>query len=231
MPPFSASSRPSRSDAQLDVAPLLRRVLQDAADTNPSRARPYPCRRADAASSICSLRFPVLNRWHGSLPAPHAGAQSVPRLRGGSPRRFRPFSSIGKPITPISNDIRIVADAMKTARSRPGQLRPIRQPTSGNDSTPASVIRAAQRRRWWSSRTVRTPGTAFATPCFAAPRLATQRSTQTHAKRSPYKRTHHGRDITEQARRPAGDRRDAPSINARPMMCGNCSPSRITPSR
>ena len=71
---------------------------------------------------------------------------------------------------------------MKIARSRPGNGVPPGN-TSGNDNTPASVT-APRTPATVVTVAVRNPGTALTMPCFAAPRLANQRSNQTHTKRS-----------------------------------------------
>lgn len=55
----------------------------------------------------------------------------------------------------------------------------------GIDSTPASVS-APRTPATVMIATVRNPGTALIMPCRAAPRLANQRSNQTHTKRITY---------------------------------------------
>ena len=99
---------------------------------------------------------------------------------GSLPRRH-PLNNSGKATTATISETRITPDAMKIARSRPGNGAPPGN-ISGNDKTPASVT-APRTPATVVTAAVRKPGTAFATPCFAALRLANQRSSQTHTKR------------------------------------------------
>ncbi|KAH0423043.1 hypothetical protein KCU90_g8863, partial [Aureobasidium melanogenum] len=102
---------------------------------------------------------------------------------GSLPRR-QPRNNSGNATTATSSDKSITPDAMKIARSRPGSGAPPGN-TSGKDNTPASVT-APRTPATVVTVTVRKPGTAFATPCFAAPRLANQRNSHTHTKRIAY---------------------------------------------
>ncbi|KGC04062.1 sodium/hydrogen exchanger family domain protein [Burkholderia cepacia] len=111
---------------------------------------------------------------------------------------------------------------MKTAVSRPGSGAPSDSAT-GIDSTPASVT-APRTPPTVITAIVRTPAIVPARPWRAARRLANQRSSHTHRKRIAYSASIIAHTL-KIMRPTSASLVWCASTSARPMMCGNCSPS------